>query len=68
MLRWTKKTGEPMDGRLIGFMSFPDGNCVSLNLKPGSVGGVPIYCYAIDKSDTMPKRGPRLIAEYSDVE
>lgn len=60
--RWGLKHRETptraMENRLVGWMSFPDRDCVSLQLNPGSIGGVPIYCYADDK----------LVFERSDVE
>ena len=60
--RWSLKNRETptraMENRLVGWMRFPDRDCVSLQLTPGSIGGVPIYCYADDK----------LVFEHSDVE
>ena len=34
--------------------------CIELRLKPGSLGGSPVYCYRNETTD--------LLAEYSDVE
>ncbi len=70
--RWAQKNKvspqRAMEGRLIVWMNFPDRACVSLSLRPGSVGGVPVYCYAGDNSGAIYKQTTRLIEEYSNVE
>lgn len=40
--------------------------CIQLQLKPGNLGGSPVYCYEDDffERDEVIK----LVAEYSDVE
>lgn len=40
--------------------------CIELALKPGSVGGSPVYCYQDDFFE--PEENKKLVAEYSDVE
>jgi len=40
--------------------------CIELRLKPGNVGGSPVYCYQDDFF--KPDERMSLIAEYSDVE
>ncbi len=32
-------------GRFAQVIHFPDRTCVSFELKPGGVGGVPVYCF-----------------------
>lgn len=70
--RWSSKVNEvpsrAMENRLIGWMAFPDRTCVSLNLTPGSIGGVPVYCYTVDRSAMVPRQTTKLVGEYSDVE
>jgi len=69
--RWAIKSGEDdgvMRGRYVEVMNFPDRLCVQFTLETGSVGGVPIYCYARDRSKTVPRPTTQLIYEYSDVE
>ncbi len=40
--------------------------CIELDLKPGSLGGSPVYCYQDDFS--KPEEAMKLVADYSDVE
>lgn len=40
--------------------------CIELAIKPGGVGGSPVYCYQDDFS--KPHENMKLVAEYSDVE
>jgi hypothetical protein len=40
--------------------------CIQLQLKPGSLGGSPVYCFEDDVSG--PNETIKLVAEYSDVE
>ena len=40
--------------------------CIELALKPGGVGGSPVYCYQDDF--LKPQENIKLVAEYSDVE
>lgn len=40
--------------------------CIELRLRPGDLGGSPVYCYKDDFS--KPDEKTKLIAEYSDVE
>jgi hypothetical protein len=59
--RWVTKTSpREMTGRFPYVLSFPDRNCIELKIEPGSVGGVPIYCYRANSLT--------LLEEHSDVE
>jgi hypothetical protein len=59
--RWVSKTSpRAMTGRFPYVMSFPDRNCIELKIEPGSVGGVPVYCYRVNSLT--------LLEEHSDVE
>ena len=59
--RWKSKTGSrAMEGRHPYLLSFPDHNCIKLELEPLSVGGEPIYCY---RANSL-----QLLEEHSDVE
>ena len=40
--------------------------CIQLQLRPGNLGGSPVYCYQNDL--VGPKEVTKLVAEYSDVE
>jgi hypothetical protein len=40
--------------------------CIELGLRPGSLGGSPVYCYQADFF--KPNERTKLVAEYSDVE
>jgi hypothetical protein len=40
--------------------------CIQLQLKPGNLGGSPVYCYEDDFSDR--DEVIKLVAEYSDIE
>ncbi len=40
--------------------------CIKLDLKPGNLGGSPVYCY--QDHFVKPDKTPKLVAEYSDVE
>ena len=40
--------------------------CIQLQLRPGNLGGSPVYCYEDDFF--RPKEATKLLAEYSDVE
>ena len=40
--------------------------CIQLELKPGNLGGSPVYCYQDDFFER--DKAMELIAEYSDVE
>jgi hypothetical protein len=40
--------------------------CIQLHLKPGNLGGSPVYCYQADFF--KPEETMKLVAEYSDVE
>jgi len=48
-IRYAKKLGEPasdiMEGRYTTVMHIKGDVCVSLNLEPPGVGGVPTYCF-----------------------
>ena len=72
MRRWAEKDGisveRAMATRSIQMMHFPDRDCVQFQLSPGSVGGVPIYCYRSDTSDMVNRPTTELIFEQSDVE
>jgi hypothetical protein len=64
LARWAKKNGESlgkvMTGRYPRVLSFPDRNCIELELDWGWVGGEPIYCY---RPNSLV-----LVEEHSDVE
>jgi len=72
MRRWAAKDGLPieraMEARSIEMMHFPDRDCVQFELEPGSVGGVPIYCYRTDMSSGVSTSTTELVFEHSDVE
>jgi len=72
MQRWAAKDGisidRAMSGRSIEMMHFSDRDCVQFQLSQGSVGGVPIYCYAVDISGPASKETTKLVFEHSDVE
>jgi len=40
--------------------------CIELRLRPGDLGGSPVYCYQDDFF--TPDERTKLVAEYSDVE
>jgi hypothetical protein len=40
--------------------------CIQLHLRPGNLGGSPVYCYQADVS--KPEETMKLVTEYSDVE
>jgi hypothetical protein len=40
--------------------------CIQLHLRPGNLGGSPVYCYEVDPF--KPDETMTLVAEYSDVE
>lgn len=40
--------------------------CIQLRLRPGNLGGSPVYCYQADFF--KPEETMKLVAEYSDVE
>jgi len=40
--------------------------CIELRLRPGDLGGSPVYCYQDDFF--KPDERTKLVAEYSDVE
>ena len=72
MKRWAAKDDitveRAMEGRSIEMMHFPDRDCVQFQIPTGSVGGVPIYCYQVDKSENVTRGTTKLIFEHSDVE
>ena len=76
MHRWSLKSGQAersvRELYLPRSMFIPRRNqgqgmlCIELRLRPGNLGGEPVYCY----QDDFRKPGERtkLVAEYSDVE
>ena len=72
MRRWAAKNGytieKAMSGRSIELMVFPDRECVQFQLSRMAVGGVPIYCYKIARTDVVPQATTQLVYQYTDVE
>ena len=72
MRRWAAKNGytveKAMSDRSIEIMAFSDRECVQFQLSPLAVGGVPVYCYRIDRTEMVPRATNQLIYEYSDVD